>query len=286
MSESSLPAPAVTVLKIGGRSLGPGGEMEAVLGFLDAERAAGRGAVIVHGGGDAVTEAADRRGLPTIRDRGQRVTSPEMMEVVLEVLGGRINSEVASWLRANGIPSCGILAAEGGTLTVRPAGTPPGSLGKVGLPDRVDPKLLRTLFAEGYVPVLAPIGADGLGGLSNVNADLVAGAIASALGAPLLLLTDVPAVRDRTGRALPELTPGRAKALLKEGVATDGMIPKLEAALDALTEGCPSVWIGGGADLTPAGPRPGAGTRLAAAAPPRTSPVPLLARRSARGRAR
>ncbi len=250
------------VLKLGGRELEEGPALARAIGFVVARRALGEPVIVVHGGGDAISRRADQLGLPTLKVRGQRVTSPEMMEVVLEVLAGRINARLTAAFGSAGVPALGLTTAAGPTLVVRPAGDPPGALGAVGQPEEVHRGFLDRILGEGYTPVLAPIGVDRSGTLYNVNADVAAGALAGAFRAPLMLLTDVPAVRDRGGRALPELDLEQARELLHGGVAIDGMVPKLEAAIDAVRRGAPSVWIGDASGLATAGASGAAGTRL------------------------
>jgi acetylglutamate kinase len=250
------------VLKVGGAELVPGAALAAFsLRVAEALRA-GRPVIVVHGGGDEVTARADALGLATERRAGQRVTSEPMLEVVAEVLAGRINTRLVHALEGAGVPSVGLTGVSGGLLRVVPAGNPPGSLGWVGSPTSVRTHLLTRLLSDGWTPVLAPLGSDGLGGVFNVNADLAAAAVAGALGADLALLTDVPAVLGADGQPIGRLTMAAAGQLIAAGTARDGMVPKLEGALAALRGGAPSVWVGDLDGLGADGPRPGSGTRL------------------------
>jgi acetylglutamate kinase len=269
------------VLKVGGRELLPGPELDRVVRFVGALARAGAPPVLVHGGGDEITDRARALGLAVTRVRGQRVTSLPMLDVAIEVLAGRIGTRLVAALSAQGIPATGMTGAAGRTLWVTPAGSPPGSLGRVGQPRRTDPRLLSTLRGAGFVPVVAPIGIGSGGKLYNVNADTAAGALAGALGAHLLLLTDVEGVRDAAGAPIAELSRAEARRLLARGVAVDGMVPKLEGGLEALAAGAASVWIGRPEALDPADPvRPRGGTRLGAG----PASVPLLAPPVAVGR--
>jgi acetylglutamate kinase len=258
------PPPSRTpiVVKIGGRELQPGPALDELARRLRALARAGRPIVIVHGGGDEVTHRADALGLKTTKHRGQRVTSAPMLEIVVEVLAGRINTRLVAELNRAGLPAVGLSGASRGLLTVRPAGDPPGSLGFVGHPQRVRSAPLAALLRTGFVPVVAPIGVDRRGQLYNVNADLAAAALAGELRADLLLLTDVAAVRDANGEDRALLTLTQAHRLIERGAAVDGMIPKLEAGELALREGAPLAWIGPVDALTPDGPAAGRGTRL------------------------
>jgi acetylglutamate kinase len=256
------PPTAPIVLKAGGREIRPGPELEAFAGLVAALVAERRPVIIVHGGGEEVTDRAEALGLETEKRAGQRVTSAPMLEVVLEVLGGRINARILAALLRVGVGAVGLSGASGGLLTVRPMGSPPGRLGFVGIPRRVRRAPLEALLREGLTPVVAPIGIDRLGQLYNVNADVAAGAIAGALGAELWLVTDVPGVRGPDGSTLGTLSEPAVARLLAAGTATDGMIPKLEGARSALGGGARSAWIGPMEALGPQGPAPGAGTRL------------------------
>ena len=117
-------------------------------------------------------------------------------------------------------------------------------LGFVGEPDAVDSKLINTLIADGFIPVIAPVGYGEDGETYNVNADTAAGAIAGATGAQrMLMLTDVEGVLDRDGKLIPELTITQANKLQKDGVISGGMIPKVETCIDAVRKGAEAAVI-------------------------------------------
>lgn len=272
------PPPAPCVLKVGGQELRPGPALEQLVALVGARSAAHRPTVLVHGGGEEVTDRAEALGLRSTRQRGQRITSQPMLEVVLEVLGGRINSRLVAAFGREGIPAQGLTGASERMLLVAPAGSPPGSLGFVGEPRRVNPVPLDRLMADGVLPVVAPIGVDRAGQLYNVNADRAAAAIAGALSAELWLVTDVPAVRDAGGRSIEILTPKGARSLLSTGVARDGMVPKLEAAAAALRSGSPRVWIGALPDVGADGPAPATGTWYLSETRAMATPAPLRVR--------
>lgn len=248
------------VIKAGGRELLPGPQLATLVTGVAAMVRAGAEVVLVHGGGDEISRRCDELGLPVEIVAGQRVTTDAVREVVAEVLGGRVNLRVVNALESGGVPAVGLSGVSGGLLIVRAAGTPPGSLGWVGEPTVVNARLLRDLLTNGFTPVVAPLGADREGGVYNVNADRAAGAIAGALGARLVMLTDVAAVRADDGAPIAELTPAAIRRLIARGTARDGMVPKLEAAARALASGAPDVWIGDLAGWEPAGPLAGRGT--------------------------
>ncbi|MCI4357936.1 MAG: acetylglutamate kinase [Thermoplasmata archaeon] len=233
----------IAVVKVGGKEIAPGPSIERFARWAAAQVRRGHRLVVVHGGGDEVSERAAALGLPTEKRFGQRVTSAPMLEVVLEVLAGRVNARLVGCLTAAGLPSVGLSGVSGRLLTAVLAGDPPGSLGFVGKPAQVRPLLLETLLEGGYTPVVAPVGVDSAGQPLNVNADLAAGALARALRADLWLVTDVPGVRDAGGSVLARLSVSEAHRLLRRGTARDGMVPKLQASEAALGGGR-SVWIG------------------------------------------
>jgi len=262
------------VLKVGGRELEAGPALDRLVALVRDAVRGGRAVVVVHGGGPEVSKRAQELGLRTEQRDGLRVTSTEMLDVVVEVLAGRVNNRLVAALVAGGVPAIGLSGVSGRLLSVVPSGDPPGTLGWVGDPSAVDPRWLRRTLSDGFTPVVAPLGVDPSGHVRNVNADLAAGAIAAALGADLLLLTDVPSVRDGDGRAVPTLTPAEAHRLVGRGVALGGMIPKLDAAARSLSAGARSAWIGDLDGLGPAGPAAGAGTRLLRAAGGRATAPP------------
>lgn len=263
------------VVKVGGDELRAGPALAELVRHVARARRAGHRWVLVHGGGDEVTERAAELGLPTTRHRGQRVTDDRMREVVVEVLAGRIAARIVGALEAGGVPAVAVSGVSGSLLEVRPEGDPPGRLGWVGRPHAVHAELLERLVQAGFTPVVAPLGVDRAGEVYNVNADLAAGAISGALGTPLCLVTDVPGLLGADGQRVVTLGRAQARRLIDDGVATDGMIPKLEGGLAAIAAGAPEAWIGPITDLRADGPRPGSGTRMLASRP--SARLPLLA---------
>lgn len=199
--------------------------------------------LVVHGGGPALTRTMKRMGLETRFVDGHRVTDAESAEVAEMVLSGRINKEVVSRLNRAGGHAIGLSGTDAGMLRVsrhRPGGKDIGFVGQV---EAVDTKPLRLLLDETYIPVLSSTAADREGQPHNINADLVAGAVAAAMGArKLIFLSDTPGVlvEERLQRVLSE---SEALELLETGVASGGMRPKLEAGLAALAAGVPRVHL-------------------------------------------
>lgn len=256
------------VVKVGGAELRPGPALgELVLAIGRASRRA-RPVVVVHGGGEEVTERSRALGLPTTKQRGQRVTDDRTLEVVVEVLAGRVNARLVNALQGAGVPAVGVSGASARLLPV----VPRPALGWVGEPLPARPRLLTTLLREGWTPVVAPLGTDGAA-VYNVNADLAAAAIAGALRADLAIVTDVAGVLDERGAPIPSLSVGDARRLVARGTARDGMVPKLAAAELALVRGAASAWLGPLEGLHQEREGPEVGTRVV---PGRRSSIPVL----------
>lgn len=253
---------AIQVIKVGGRELSSGPELERLVAFVRSGLRSGTPVVVVHGGGDEVTDRARALGLSIEWHRGLRVTSPAMLDVVVEVLAGRVNARLVAAFEASGIPTVGLAGASAGLLSVEPDGEPPGSLGSVGRPVGVNVRVLRALLAEGWTPVVAPIGLGPAHGLFNVNADHAAAAIASALRAELFLVTDVDGVLSERGERLDRLSLPELRRCLTDGTANGGMVPKLEAVQRGLLAGVRAAWIGSANGLDPSRPSPVGGTWL------------------------
>ena len=255
----------VRVVKIGGN------ELDRPAWVADCARAlAGIGpAVIVHGGGQAVSAWSRRLGLPVEKKDGLRVTTPEIAQIVEMVLGGPMNRLVVTALRAAGLDAIGLCGADGGLLTAQPLENGV-DLGEVGAIVNVRASLLQSLLLAGLTPVVAPVAPSPTPPIRplNVNADQAAATIAAALGAhELLFVSDVPGVTIE-GVAQPTLAAAEIEPLIEGGVATGGMAAKLRAAAHALGAGVRAVRIG---DLEMF-EHATAGTRLLAA-PPAVQPV-------------
>ncbi len=194
--------------------------------------------VIVHGGGPQIGKVQKQLGLESTFVDGLRVTDDATMEVVEMVLGGRINGEIVERVNRAGGRAVGLTGNDGGMLTVRRKLKEGRDIGRVGEIVRVDPTPITAVADVGFVPVVAPIGVDSAGVTHNVNADEAAGAIARALRAEkLILLTDVEGVKGASGELIPQLSIEEARKLVAEGSIREGMIPKVECCIDALSGG-------------------------------------------------
>jgi acetylglutamate kinase len=194
--------------------------------------------VIVHGGGPQIGEILEKLGRESTFVDGLRVTDDATMEVVEMVLGGRINSEIVELVNRGGGRGVGLTGNDGGMFAVRRKLKGGKDIGRVGEIMHVDPAPVTAVADAGFVPVVAPIGVDSEGVTHNVNADEAAGAIARALLAEkLILLTDVEGVKDASGELIPQLSVEEARKLVSEGAIREGMIPKVECCIDALSGG-------------------------------------------------
>ena len=251
---------ATVVIKYGGHAMGEDAAARLFAQDLVLLRLLGVRPVVVHGGGPQISRMLERAGVKSTFIDGLRVTDEATMEVAEMVLSGGINKEISSLItRAGegaGVRGVGLSGKDAGLVTVEKVvrrTTDPGSsierevdLGFVGEPTRIDPHILHALIGsdEPYVPVVAPVGVGADGRTYNINADTLAGALAGALKAErMLLLTDVAGVLDGQGELVRQLTVAEARALIADGVATGGMIPKLETAIGAVEGGVEGVVI-------------------------------------------
>jgi len=218
----------ILVVKLGGTTIQ---DQRQVLDEV-ARIARRRPVVLIHGGGKRITEWLDRLGVKSRFEGGLRVTDRESLEVAAAVLRGVINSELVAGLRDLGVDAVGLSGVDGGLLIAERV----PDLGLVAHVVGLRRDLLDAILVGGQVPVVAPLARDEDGIVCNVNADDVAAGIASGLGArQLVLLTDVDGVRGADGRRIDTMTAAEAEALIEQGVISGGMVPKIRAALAALT---------------------------------------------------
>ncbi len=234
------------VVKIGGEAL----QEERTAGLLAQDLTllalVGVRLVVVHGGGPQLTTAMKAAGVEARFVDGLRVTDPESMQIVRQVLIGSINSDLVGLLCASGLSAIGLSGIDAGVLIGRRLlGSGGRSLGEVGSVEAVRSEVIESLLDAGHTPVLASVAADASGKPLNVNADSVAGAIASALGATkLVYLTNVEGLyRDLgdAGSLISEMTAKDLHSLLAS--LSDGMQPKARGAIEALGRGVQKVHI-------------------------------------------
>jgi len=205
----------------------------------------GMNPVIVHGGGPQIDEMLDKLGIRSRFIRGMRVTDSATMEIAEMVLVGSINKEIVAQVNRNGGHAVGLSGKDGELIVARkmhlpgaPKNSPQHDIGLVGEIVGINPKVIESLDAANFIPVIAPIGVGLEGETYNINADLVAGKVAQALQAEkLILLTDVEGIKDKDGTLASTLSGDEAVEMIASGVITAGMIPKVECCLDALKGG-------------------------------------------------
>ena len=199
--------------------------------------------VIVHGGGPQIGKLLEQIGKESRFIEGMRVTDNETMDVVEMVLGGLVNKQIVSLINSHGGRAVGLTGKDGGMITARKMKLnhkEQGNhdLGQVGEVDQIDPAVVKMLDDDDFIPVIAPIGVGPDGTSYNINADLVAGKLASVLGAEkLLLLTNTPGVLDPDGQLLTGLDAKETDRLIEQGIIHGGMLPKVACALDAVKSG-------------------------------------------------
>ena len=248
------------VIKYGGHAMGESAVAKQFAADVVLLKLMGVNPVVVHGGGPQISAMLDKAGVKSAFVDGLRVTDRDTMTVAEMVLSGAVNKEIAHWITMAGkeadVRGVGLSGKDAGLLTVektKRTKRDPDSmiehevdLGYVGEPTRIDPKLIEALIyaEEDYIPVVAPIGVSVEGETYNINADTVAGALAGALNAKrMLLLTDVRGVLDKNGELIRQMTVAEAQEAIATGVATGGMIPKLETAIAAVRSGVEAVVI-------------------------------------------
>ncbi|MHB1350727.1 MAG: acetylglutamate kinase [Desulfobulbaceae bacterium] len=205
--------------------------------------------VIVHGGGPQINRFLQKMQITSSYVQGMRVTDGETMDVVEMVLVGKVNKEIVGLINHCGGRAVGLSGRDGDLVQASkmkvevkaddPARPPELiDLGRVGQVTKVNADILQTLDARDFIPVIAPVGVGEDGQAYNINADLVAGAIASELKAvKMILLTDVEGVKDQDGKLLSTIRRDEVEGLIDAGVITGGMIPKVRCCTKALASG-------------------------------------------------
>jgi len=247
---------SVMVIKLGGHAIVGQGIIENVVRDIVLLRYIGIHPVIVHGGGPEITEKMKKMGKDPSFVAGLRITDDETLEIVRMVLVGNINTKITSLLVRNGAKAVGLNGKDGGLIRARKKAPQKViyegkehevDLGWVGETEVIHPELVNIIIQHGYVPVIAPIAMDAQGNALNLNADTVAGDMAAALHADrLLLLTDVPGIlKDTTDPStrLSSLTVGELDELIAQDVIREGMMPKVLAAMVAVSAGVQAVHI-------------------------------------------
>lgn len=228
----------IIVVKIGGSTFGKG---DTTLEDIVALQKKKYTLVVIHGGGSTLTEWLKRQGIEAKFVNGERVTDIKSLAVATAVLAGLVNKEITAAINLFGGKAVGISGVDGSLVE---SAMKSEDLGYVGSVDKVNTGLVLALLKAGFVPVISSIGlysVDRAGeepGIININADPFAGEIAIALKAKkLIYLTDVDGIKDKFGKTIPELSEAVAETLISSGAIVGGMIPKVDACLDAFNVG-------------------------------------------------
>jgi acetylglutamate kinase len=236
------------VIKYGGHAMVEQSLKEQFVLDIILMKYVGINPVIVHGGGPQISQIMERMGIRSTFVEGQRVTDDETMSVVEMVLVGTVNKEIVGLINGYEGRAVGLSGRDGDLIQADPMKIykytgderPPEiiDIGRVGKVSSINAGVLKALEDSGFIPVIAPVGVGPEGQAYNINADLVAGAIAGELKAEkLILLTDVPGVMSSKNELIPSMTADEVRKAMEDRIATGGMIPKLKSCLKALGSG-------------------------------------------------
>jgi len=235
------------VIKYGGSAMVNEELKQSVIQDIALMKLVGMCPVIVHGGGNEINTLLKRLDIKTEFVNGLRVTDAETMGFWIMVLSGKVNKEVVTIIQKQGINAVGISGKDGNILTARKKLIDGKDAGFIGEIENVDPKLIKTLIQNDFIPVIAPVAKDMQGHTYNVNADYAASAIAGALQAEkLVFLTDIEGVLKDVNdphSLISNITVNEAGQLIKEGVISGGMIPKVDCCIDGVKKGVKTVHI-------------------------------------------
>jgi acetylglutamate kinase len=210
--------------------------------------------VVVHGGGPQINKVLDQMGMKHQFIKGMRLTDEATMDVVEMVLGGKVNKDIVTQINKQGGKAVGLSGKDGELIRAKKLhivyqedkNKPPEIIdpGLVGQVTKINPSIINTLSQQGFIPIIAPVGAGDSGETYNINADLVASSMAVALSAKrLILLTDVEGVLNFSGELISSIDMEKIDQMIKEKAISGGMIPKIECALEALKNGVEKVHI-------------------------------------------
>lgn len=237
----------IVVIKYGGSAMTDESMREKIIEDIVLMKFVGMKPVIVHGGGPAINKMLDRIGKKTKFINGMRVTDQETMETVEMVLSGGVNKSIVNLLAVHNIKAIGISGKDGNLFTAEKLHTDNVDLGYVGTLTNIDTSLLDVLLNNGYTPVIAPISSDLNGNTYNINADMAASAVASALKAQkLIYLSDIPGIlkdKEDENSLIHQINLNEIENMKNEGIINGGMIPKVDYAAKAVNDGVASVHI-------------------------------------------
>ncbi len=228
------------VIKYGGNAMIDDALKESFARDVVLLKVVGMNPVVVHGGGPQISGTLERVGKQTEFVDGLRVTDSETMDVVEMVLGGLVNKEIVQLINSHQGNAVGLSGKDGDMIRARKISSakPDVDYGHVGEVERIDASLVRTLEQKNFIPVIAPIGVGSDGQTYNINADSVAGALASTLQAEkLVLMTNTPGVLNKQGELLTGLDESQVQDLKADGTIVGGMMPKVDCALESVLSG-------------------------------------------------
>jgi acetylglutamate kinase len=229
------------LIKLGGAALENTTTLELVTEAIQAHREKGYQVILVHGGGPAINSELRKLGITWEFIAGQRVTTPQMMDVIEYTLAGTVNRRLSHHFKQHGLPVRGISGAQHEILLCSQASAVLGQVGKI---ESVNTRWLELLLAQGTIPVLAPLGTDASKARFNINADWAAAHLAAALGAEqLLFLTDQFGIMDEEGKIISTVTASGLENMIEVKVVSGGMLTKARAVLHALHSGIRNVRI-------------------------------------------
>lgn len=236
------------IIKYGGNAMINQELKNSVMEDITLLKFVGLNPIVVHGGGPDISAALNKNGVKSQFINGLRVTDAETMKIAQQVLVGKTNKEIVSLLNCKGAKALGVCGIDGAFIKCKKQEMEVDGkkcdLGFVGEIVKVDPTMLYSMMHHGYVPVIAPIGVDDEGNSYNINADNVAAAVAAATAAEkLILLTDVEGVKDENGDIVYETAGEEIFRMIREGVISGGMIPKVTGCMDAIAAGVKGVHI-------------------------------------------
>jgi acetylglutamate kinase len=224
------------LIKLGGAVLQDADRMAVICEDLKVIRSVGIKVVLVHGGGPLINAELESRGIKWEFVDGLRVTTPEMMDVIEQVLCGAVNRKIVRALNYAGVAAVGISGTDASTLMCKAAGK---KLGQVGVIESVDSSVIEAILsAKGAIPVIAPIGTGPEGEGLNINADWAASRIAQSMGLKkVIFLTDQDGILDAQGKLVQEADAAELEQLIETSVVKGGMLAKVRTVLDALKNG-------------------------------------------------
>ena len=242
------------VIKYGGNAMVEPGLKDGFASDIVLMKLVGIHPVVVHGGGPQIAQLLRRIGKESTFVQGMRVTDDETMDVVEMVLGGLVNKDIVNLINRHGGAAVGLTGTDGDLIRARkltftrtsPEMAAPEiiDIGHVGEVTSIDTAVVDLLLRGNFIPVIAPIGVGEDGQSYNINADLVAGKLAQVMKAEkVIFLTNTAGVLDREGGLLTRLTALRVAELIVDGTVSGGMLPKVQAALDAVQAGVHSAHI-------------------------------------------